>query len=217
MRFIGALVFWIVIAIIAFLVFAFSGVYQVGADVPHWSITRHAIGLVREHAVDRRIADIKVPPLDDPAMVKLGAEHYSKMCVGCHLAPGMGHSDLRDGLYPKPPNLTRFAPNPAEAFWIIKHGLKMTAMPAWGDTHNDQTIWAIVAYLQKQPRMSASEFKMLTADAGMVDSGDATHSHTTPMPAPAATTNAPVPLSPPAGPTPAATAAMPPPAGSRAR
>lgn len=191
MRFIYALIAWIVIAIIAFLVFAFSGVYQVGADVPHWSITRHAIGMVREHAIDRRIADIKPPPLDDPALVKLGAEHYSEMCVGCHLAPGMGRSELRDGLYPEPPNLTRFAPVPAKAFWIIKHGLKMTAMPAWGITHDDPTIWAIVAYLQKQPRMSAAEFHALSANAaGMEDHGMAPGSSAS-MPAPAATTAAP--------------------------
>ena len=186
MRFIYALVFWIVVAIIAFFAFAFSGMYQVGADVPHWSITRAAIGMVRERAVDRRIADIKPPPLDDPALVKLGAQHYSEMCTGCHLAPGMGSSELRDGLYPKPPNLTRFAPDPAEAFWIIKHGLKMTAMPAWGLTHDDHAIWAMVAYLQKQPRMSAVEYHRLTEGAKHED-GD--HQHA--APAPPATSPAP--------------------------
>lgn len=191
MRFIGALIFWVIVAIIVFFAFAFSGIYQVGADVPHWSVTRHAIGMVREHAVDRRIADIKPPPLDDPALVKLGAEHYSEMCTGCHLAPGMGHSELRDGLYPKPPNLTRFAPDPAEAFWIIKHGLKMTAMPAWGATHDDHTIWAIVAYLQKQPRMSADEFKSLTANASGMQGHDAVPASAGSAPAPASTAVAP--------------------------
>lgn len=183
MRFVGALIFWIVVAIIAFFAFAFSGIYQVGADVPHWSITRHAIGMVREHAVDRRVADIKPPPLDDPALVKLGAEHYSEMCTGCHLAPGMGHSELRDGLYPQPPNLTRFAPDPAEAFWVIKHGLKMTAMPAWGETHDDHTIWAMVAYLQKQPRMSATEYQSLTANAFGMEGHGAVPASTAPAPA----------------------------------
>lgn len=182
MRFIYALVFWIVVAIIAFFAFALSGVYQVGADVPHWSLTRHAIGMVRGRAVDRRIADIKVPPLDDPALVKQGAQHYAEMCTGCHLAPGMGSSELRDGLYPKPPNLTRFAPDPAEAFWIIKHGLKMTAMPAWGLTHDDHKIWAMVAYLQKQPRMSAAEFHVLAEGAS-----DEDRDHTRMAPAAAAT------------------------------
>ncbi|HEX7369179.1 MAG TPA: cytochrome c [Rhodanobacteraceae bacterium] len=200
MRFIGALVFWIIVAIIAFCVFAYSGVYQVGADVPHWNVTRHAIGLVREHAIDRRVANIQVPSLDDPAMLKLGAEHYSKMCVGCHLAPGVEHSDLREGLYPRPPNLTRFAPRPAEAFWIIKHGLKMTGMPAWGDSHDDHTIWAIVAYLQKQPKMSAAEFKALTAGAGTMEAHPEGASPSNPSSAasaavPAASTSAPLQIS----------------------
>jgi mono/diheme cytochrome c family protein len=191
MRFIGALVFWIVVAIIAYFAFAFSGMYQVGADVPHWSITRHAIGMVREHAIERRVADIKPPPLQDPALVKVGAQHYLEMCAGCHLAPGMGHSDLRDGLYPRPPNLTRFAPDPASAFWVIKHGLKMTAMPAWGETQNDQTIWAMVAYLQKQPRMSAAEFRALTGGAEPTGGNGQMPATTTPAPASAGTAGMP--------------------------
>lgn len=193
MRFIGALVFWIIIAIIAYFVVAFTGAYQVGADVPHWGVTSHAIGFLREHTVERRATDIKPPPLDDPALVKMGAEHYAEMCTGCHLAPGMGHSELRDGLYPKPPNLTRFAPDPAESFWIIKHGLKMTAMPAWGLTHDDHAIWAMVAYLQKQPRMSAVEYHRLTEGAKHED-GDHQHAApataaTSPAPASAASTH----------------------------
>lgn len=169
MRFIGALVVWIVIGVIAYFVVAYTGAYAVGADVPHWGITRHAIGFLREHTIEKRAADIKPPPLDDPALVKEGAEHYAEMCTGCHLAPGMTESELRDGLYPRPPNLTRFAPDPAESFWIIKHGLKMTAMPAWGKTHDDQKIWAMVAFLQKQPKMSVSEYRALTANAGAME------------------------------------------------
>jgi mono/diheme cytochrome c family protein len=170
MRFIGALVVWIIIGIIAYFVVAYTGAYAVGADVPHWGVTEKAIGFLREHTIEKRAADIEPPPLDNPALVKEGAEHYAEMCTGCHLAPGMTSSELREGLYPRPPNLTRFAPDPAESFWIIKHGLKLTAMPAWGKSHDDQKIWAMVAFLQKQPKMSASEYRALTANAaGMED------------------------------------------------
>jgi len=141
------------------------------------------------------LRDIKPPPLDDPALIRMGAEHYSKMCTGCHLAPGMGRSELRDGLYPAPPNLTRFAPDPSEAFWIIKHGLKMTAMPAWGLTHDDHTIWAMVAYLQKQPRMSAAEYQSLTANASAMEGHEAVPASTASAPAPATTAAAPAPAS----------------------
>jgi mono/diheme cytochrome c family protein len=192
-RFVYAPIFWIVIAVIAFFAFAFSGIHQVGADVPHWSITRHAIGLVREHAVERRLAGHQAAAAGRSRTDQDGVERYSKMCTGCHLAPGMGRSELRDGLYPAPSNLTRFAPDPSEAFWIIKHGLRMTAMPAWGLTHDDHTIWAMVAYLQKQPRMSAVEYHRLTEGAKHED-GDHQHvapaaAATSPAPASAASTH----------------------------
>jgi hypothetical protein len=46
----------------------------------------------------------------------------------------MDENQLRADLYPKPPSFVRRRRlgNPKEQFWIIKHGIKMTGMPAWG-------------------------------------------------------------------------------------
>lgn len=181
MRFIGALIFWLVLFILAGAIFAWSGVYDVGADAQHWSLTRHLIGVVREHSIEKRAADIAVPKLDDPALIALGAQHYSEMCTGCHLAPGVEDSDIRHGLNPRPPNLTRFAPDPAEAFWVIKHGIRMTGMPAWGPTHDDHKLWALVAYLQQQPKLSAEQYRKLVASAPKDDDDDAGMSMPMPM------------------------------------
>jgi mono/diheme cytochrome c family protein len=80
------------------------------------------------------------------------------MCTGCHLAPGMAENEMRPGMDPRPPKLAeRREIDAREDFWIIKHGIKMTAMPAWGSTHNDAQIWAMVAFLQKMPGMSAEQ------------------------------------------------------------
>ncbi|MGH8155935.1 MAG: c-type cytochrome [Rhodanobacteraceae bacterium] len=182
MRVIYALIFWIVIAIIAYFVVAFTGAYQVGADVAHWGVTSRAIGFLREHTVDRRSADIRVPPLEDAAMVRQGAQLYARSCAGCHVAPGRSPSPVHEDMYPQPPNLTRFAPRPAEAFWIIKHGFKMTGMPAWGRTLDDQKIWTLVAYLQKQPRMSADEFRELTAQPAPASAPASPSTVATPVP-----------------------------------
>ncbi|HET7268246.1 MAG TPA: cytochrome c [Oleiagrimonas sp.] len=177
MRFLKKLIVLIILIIIAIGIWIWSGAYNIGADSPHWAFTRYLIGQVREHSIESRAADIDVPDLDDPALIAEGAHHYSHMCTGCHLAPGMGDSELRKGLYPKPPNLTHFAPSPAEAFWVIKHGIKMTAMPAWGKTHDDQKIWAMVAYLQKQPHMSVERYRQL---AGINQSvSPSMHAHAT--------------------------------------
>jgi mono/diheme cytochrome c family protein len=138
MRVLKSLIVLVVLIVIGVGIWIWSGTYNIGADSPHWAITSKLINVLRERSIDPRAAQVTVPNLDDPALVKLGAEHYQEMCTGCHLAPGLGDSELRDGLYPQPPNLTHFAPRPAEGFWIIKHGIKLTAMPAWGKTHDDQ-------------------------------------------------------------------------------
>ena len=80
--------------------------------------------------------------------VAAGAERYAALCVGCHLAPGVTKSDLRPGLYPHPPNLSQEDSRDAQrAFWTIKHGIKMSAMPAWGKSLDDAAIWDIVQQL----------------------------------------------------------------------
>ena len=54
---------------------------------------------------------------------------------------------------------------PREAFWVIKHGIKMSAMPAWGGSHDDATIWSMVAFLQKLPDLSPAQYKDIVARA----------------------------------------------------
>jgi mono/diheme cytochrome c family protein len=83
-------------------------------------------------------------------MVAAGAAHYATLCVGCHLAPGITKSTLRAGLYPHAPNLAQEDRVDArKAFWTVKHGVKMSAMPAWGKSLDDATIWEIVAFVRQ--------------------------------------------------------------------
>ncbi|MGH8456557.1 MAG: c-type cytochrome, partial [Stenotrophobium sp.] len=56
--------------------------------------------------------------------------------------------------------------SPAEEFWMIKHGVKMTAMPAWGPTHDDAKIWGMVAFLQKLPKLTPAQYAAMTGAAG---------------------------------------------------
>jgi mono/diheme cytochrome c family protein len=143
--------------------FAYFGAFNVAADAPHSSLASRALALVRDRSIAARAADLTVPDLANRDMIALGAEHYSAMCTGCHLAPGITSSELRQGLYPAPPDFSAgISLRPAEAFWVIKHGIKMSAMPAWGGTHDDRTIWAIVAFLQQLPTLDAKAYTALT-------------------------------------------------------
>ncbi len=146
---------------------AASGFYDVAADAPHSALAYRFIHYVRERSVAVRAAGVKVPPLTDPTMLIEGAEHYDAMCTGCHLAPGMAENEMRPGMNPKPPVLFRMARgDAAEQFWIVKHGIKMTGMPAWGATHTDEEIWNMVALLQKLPALSPADYRALVAKAG---------------------------------------------------
>lgn len=150
--------------------FVWSGVYNVAADTPHWDMTQSLLTVIRNRSITVHSRAINVPNLDDPQLVAMGAGHYSEMCTGCHLAPGMDGSELREGLYPKPPVLYKTGiKDPARAFWIIKHGIKMTAMPAWGTSHSDHAIWAIVAFLKKLPALSPEQYKMMTVNVRDAD------------------------------------------------
>jgi len=142
---------------------SYLGFYNVGADEPHWNFVRNFLGSTMDHSVAARDGDIDVPQLKDPKMIAAGAASYDKLCTACHLAPGMEENKLRAGLYPKPPSFARRRRpgNPKEQFWIIKHGIKMTGMPAWGVSYSDADIWNIVAFYQSLPNMKPEAYKAL--------------------------------------------------------
>lgn len=157
-------------------VFVWSGVYEIGADRPHWALTEQAISSLRDRSIERQARGITVPDLDDPQRIRRGAEHYAEMCAACHLTPGMRETELRTGLYPQPPDLSKHGVHDAaEAFWVIKHGVKLTAMPAWGLSHDDAAIWDMVAFVRKLPTLDEATFETM---AGVpVNNGHGGHEH----------------------------------------
>lgn len=48
-----------------------------------------------------------------------------------------------------------------ELFWIIKNGVKMTGMPAFGLTHSDDELWDIVGFVRQLPHISGNEYQRL--------------------------------------------------------
>ena len=144
-----------------------SGVYNIGADDHHTKIALTIIEQLRERSIAARSSSIEAHFVEDPVRIAAGAQHYSALCVGCHLAPGVTKSDVRRGLYPHPPNLAQEELQQAQrAFWIIKHGIKMSAMPAWGKTLDDAAIWDTVAFIRKMPDMTPETYQQLSQEHG---------------------------------------------------
>ena len=117
----------------------YADLYNIAADVPHTHPVYWLLETMRDRSVEARARDIVVPnDLKDPNRISRGAGQYADMCSGCHLAPGMKRTEISQGLYPRAPELRRKTTlTPAEQFWVVKHGIKMTGMPAWGVTHDE--------------------------------------------------------------------------------
>ena len=161
MKAIRIIAIFVAVAAAGVLLFAWSGLYDVAATKPHPDVTSRFIRLVVEQSVKRHAADVRVPELDDPEKVHNGFRSYQEMCVVCHSAPGVKPSQLSEGLYPPPPDLAQAANEwtSAELFVITKRGIKASGMPAWGQTHTDEQLWEIVAFVKVLPAMPAHEYR----------------------------------------------------------
>ncbi len=146
--------------------FIWSGMYNIGADDMHLRPTSMMLRVMRERSIARHAAAIKVPDLSSAARISQGAGNYSSMCTACHLAPGMEDTELSKGLYPAPPNFSKLDPvNPAHAFWVTKHGIKASGMPAWGRSMDDEYIWGMVAFLQRLPKLDKTAYDAIVASS----------------------------------------------------
>src|SRR6202051_463980 len=141
-------------------VFVGSGVYNIGADDHHTKPVLAIIEQLRNRSVAVRAQTIAAPNLEAPSSVAAGARQYAALCIGCHLAPGVTKSDIRPGLYPHPPNLAQEdLRDGRRPFWLVKHGIKMSAMPAWGKTLDDAAIWDVVSFVRKMPVMTPETYQ----------------------------------------------------------
>ena len=145
----------------------YAGLYNIAADVPHTQPVYWLLDTIGQRSVVARARDIVVPnDLDDANRISKGAGQYAEMCSGCHLAPGMKRTEISQGLYPRAPELRRGTDlTPAEQFWIVKHGLKMTGMPAWGVTHDDELLWDVVAFVRNLPELTPDQYEALVKNA----------------------------------------------------
>ena len=145
----------------------YAGLYNIAADVPHTQPVYWLLETVRDRSIAARAHNIIVPNnLDDSNRVSRGAGQYAEMCSHCHLAPVMERTEASRGLYPRAPELRRKTDlTPAEQFWIVKHGVKMTGMPAWGITHDDELLWDVVAFVRKLPELTPEQYETLVKNA----------------------------------------------------
>jgi cytochrome c553 len=153
------------LAVAAVLV-AWSGVYSVAASGGHWAIVERFLAFGMRNSVKTHAMLIQVPPLDSPDLVRLGAGHFHSGCAYCHGAPGMPVNPVAGQMLPPPPPLSEEVRSWAtrELFWIVKHGIKYTGMPAWVAQQRDDEVWAVVAFLNQLTHLTPQQYRELALD-----------------------------------------------------
>ena len=156
------------VGLVAGALFVWSGVYNVAASSDHWAVTTWLLERVRVYSVRTWSSFVdKPPPLDDAGLVALGAGHFEGGCVPCHGRPGEPVNAIVDAMLPPPPPLDEVlaGKEAKEIFWIVKHGLKYTAMPAWPAQEREDEVWALTAFLLQLPDLAPSRYRELSGAA----------------------------------------------------
>ncbi len=172
-----------------------SGWVDVSAISPPSGLESWFLGGAADRSVEAHARPIAAVPHDDPKLLDVGLRHYNGMCVTCHGAPGLDDSEVAKGLNPPAPHLwtdDSQSLSDAQIYWIVKNGIRMTGMPAFGPTHEETELRAIVAFVRRLPSLKGGGYAALVRATGLkLPDGDDDDMGGMKMPTPPASTKAP--------------------------
>jgi mono/diheme cytochrome c family protein len=128
-----------------------------------------------ETTVARAVRHMAIPKIDreeenpwaevaTPEVMKDAREHFADHCSQCHANDGSGNTEMGKNLYPRAPDMRLAATQQltdGELYYIIRNGVPLTGMPAWGepDTPQDDESWQLVLFIRHLPKLTAEEIK----------------------------------------------------------
>jgi mono/diheme cytochrome c family protein len=119
---------------------------------------------LRHWAIPRDMRERPNPVPATPQIIAEGRAHFADHCALCHANDGGGDTEIGRGLYPRAPDMRRpetQALSDGEIFAIIKNGVRLTGMPAWGsdDRASDEATWKLVHFIRHLPAITAAELR----------------------------------------------------------
>lgn len=140
-----------------------SGLYDVSADQLHTQAVYTLLEQIKRQSVRRAARRIEERPPPSPAQLRRGAACYRAHCADCHGAPGVAPAAASLTMQPLPGPLTDASRQwrTRELVWIVRHGIRMSAMPAWSARLADDDIWAVVGFVEVLNALSTAEWRRL--------------------------------------------------------
>jgi mono/diheme cytochrome c family protein len=97
---------------------------------------------------------LAVKPRDERISVQDGDKLFGTECSECHGYTGRTPTDAGRWMYPRAADLGSTevqSYSDRELFWIVKNGIRLSGMPAFGRVESDEHIWKLVRYLRTLP------------------------------------------------------------------
>jgi mono/diheme cytochrome c family protein len=152
--FIGFLTAAVLISLALFCYVRF-GFVDPRADIDPGSMEMRIAMPALDASVDRRAPDTKNPVQPTEENLQSGMKIYQSTCSGCHGDISHPHAAFGDSFYPRAPQFVEDAPDMTDSqnFYIIKHGVRLSGMPAWGKTLEDTEIWNVTTFLSNMNKL----------------------------------------------------------------
>jgi mono/diheme cytochrome c family protein len=144
--------------LLAALVVTRLGLMPVSADGAHSRLEARIMPAVLHASIVRHASGETNPVSLNEENLKAGADTYKAMCARCHSTPEGKASIYGQSFYPPAPQLPKGMAQytDAQLFWVIKHGIRNTGMPAWNSLLADEEIWQIVSLLKNSKDLPLS-------------------------------------------------------------
>ncbi len=113
-------------------------------------------------AVKRNAANLSAPGVATEDSIIAGGKLYVMGCMGCHGDPGKPYTEDHANFPPVPqlPHVgTRYSE--PEIYWIIKHGIRMTAMSAYGPFYKEDELWSLAAFIRRINTLTPAELQAI--------------------------------------------------------
>jgi mono/diheme cytochrome c family protein len=131
------------------------GLYPIGADNPPGALERVLASRALDVYAEKHKPQGNNPTEITPANLTEGAKEYEEHCALCHGGAKAKISPMRDSFSPPVPQLINRIPHDDDAwlFWVTKHGVRMTGMPAWTGILSDEEMWKVVAFIKHSDKL----------------------------------------------------------------
>jgi mono/diheme cytochrome c family protein len=144
----------------------FGGGFDASANQQHLRPVAWATHTAMRSWAEKRAKEVRPPGPFTQAQLRAGAREYEQRCIACHGGPAVARAKWASAMIPTPPYLVDTSRHwsRAELYVVIHDGIKMTAMPAWGELEPEEDIWNVVAFLEALPTLSSDEFARMRAE-----------------------------------------------------